>query len=134
VSALGDQARQGASPTPQDADDERTARIERVKGEARHLEAATRLTELQAIKVAGEVARQPLQVRKLEAEIKREEAEGEALVSARWRAEVRLVVFLLIVVLILALALFSPAYLSAIGGGGALGVLVAAAARYGRVR
>jgi hypothetical protein len=111
---------------------DRAAKVQRLRAEARYLEAAARLAGLEATKVANEIARQPLEARKLEAETRRDEVDADAAASACFRAEVMLVVFLLITVLTLALALVSPGYLQAVGGGGALGVLVLAAGRHAR--
>jgi hypothetical protein len=132
MSALGDEARRAASLGAASQDDEHTARARCLSAQARYLEAASWLAEVEAVKVAGEVAQQPLEARRLESAFRREEAEREAVASARFRAEVMLVMFLLILVLVLGLASVNPAYLRELGGAGGLGVLLAAAGQLAR--
>jgi len=134
VSALGDGTRREASVNLPKSEDEHAARIERLRAEARNFDAAARLSEVEAVRIAGEVAQQPLENRKLEAEIERTEAEISAIGAAHFRADAMLVVLLLIAVLVLGLALVNPDYLRSLGGSGALSALVLALAGYSRLR
>jgi hypothetical protein len=78
--------------------------------------------ELEAQKLAGEVARQPLEERLLDvqtreglAEVSRRQAETRSLEDAGFRSAAYLVVFLLLIIFILALALIDPQLLENIG-------------------
>jgi hypothetical protein len=88
----------------------------------RREEAEAALLELEVEKLAGEIARQSLEERLLEArveaervEVDRRRAEAASLDSARFRGDVFLIVFLLMVVLVLALAVVDPKTLGEIG-------------------
>ncbi|MGN6587952.1 MAG: hypothetical protein ACTHKT_10865 [Solirubrobacterales bacterium] len=90
--------------------------------ELRAREAEATRTELEVRKLAGEVARQPLEERLLEvqiqegrAEITRRRMEARSLDSARYRSNAYIVVFLLLIVFILALALVDPRLLDVMG-------------------
>jgi len=78
-------------------------------------EAETRKVELEAEKLAGENAQQPLQARQLEAQIAREEAETRATEFSAFRDKVLLILFLVLLIFILTLALVNPQLLEAIG-------------------
>lgn len=91
--------------------------------EVRQREAEAARTELEARKLAGEIARQPLERGLLEvqieegiAEIARCRSEAKSLDAARFRGDVLLLVFLLMIIFILSLALIDPKYLESIGG------------------
>jgi hypothetical protein len=91
--------------------------------EIRQREAEAARTELEVRKLAGEVARQPLEEELLEvqieeglAEIARSGSEVKSLDAARFRGDVLLVVSLLMIILILSLAMVNPKLLEAIGG------------------
>jgi hypothetical protein len=78
--------------------------------------------ELEAQKLAGEVARQPLEDQLLEvrfqeglAEVARRQAETKSLEDGTFRSIAYLVVFLLLVIFILVLALIDPQLLENIG-------------------
>jgi hypothetical protein len=79
-------------------------------------------TELESQKLDGEVARQPLEEQLLEvqiqeglAEVARRGAETKSLEEGNFRSTAYLVVFLLLIILIFALALIDPQLLENIG-------------------
>ncbi|MBS1894042.1 MAG: hypothetical protein JST59_22310 [Actinobacteria bacterium] len=91
--------------------------------ELRQKEAETARTELEARKLTGEIARQPLEKELVEvqieesiAEIARCRSEAASLDAARFRGDVLLFVFLLMIILTLSLALIDPKSLEAIRG------------------
>jgi hypothetical protein len=97
----------------------------RQKAEARWLEAAasnleadTRKAELEAEKLAGEIAQQPLQAQQLKSQGEREEAESRGFDFSALHDQTMLLVFLLMIILILALTLINPPMLKTLGAGG----------------
>lgn len=88
-------------------------------------EAGAAKSELEAQKLAGEVARQSLEEQLLEvqiqegvAEVARRHAEVRSLDDARFRGNARLVVILLVIIFVLVLALIDPMMLKMLGVSG----------------
>lgn len=132
--SVSDGTRRAVSPRGAKQDDERAARLRCLEAETGYFDASARLVDIEAEKIAGEIAEQELRARNLEARTRREEVETEAVESARFRADVMLVVFLLMVVLALGLGLVDGTYRDVLGGGGLLGATGLAAARLTRFR
>jgi hypothetical protein len=86
-----------------------------VDTEASYLKAATCKIELEAEKVAGEIALQQLQEKQLARQTSREEAEARGFEFGTFRDKALLIVFLLLIIFILALAIVDPVLLRSIG-------------------
>lgn len=78
-------------------------------------ETEARKVELEAERLAGEVAQQPMQARQLEAQIDREEAEARAAEFRTFREKTLLILSLVLVIFILVLALVNPQLLETFG-------------------
>lgn len=85
---------------------------------ASNLEVETRKTHLEAEKLAGEVAQQPLEAAQLRSQTEREEAETRGFDFSTLYDQTMLVVLLLMVILILVLTLVDPPMLKTLGAGG----------------
>jgi hypothetical protein len=72
--------------------------------------------ELELEKLAGEISRQPAEEDLLHAQVELAHAEAKSLDAARFRADVLLMVFLLLLNLVLALAVVNPHALEVVGG------------------
>lgn len=77
--------------------------------------AEARKAELEAEKLAGEIAQQPLQAERLKAQIARDRAEARASDFSIYRQKVLLILFLVLIIFILVLALVDPQLLETLG-------------------
>jgi hypothetical protein len=75
----------------------------------------TRNVALEAEKLAGEIAQQPLQTEHLEAQITRDRAEARAADFRVFREKALLILSLVLIIFILVLALVDPQLLESIG-------------------
>lgn len=105
---------------PTAGETKRQPRVDETREEAekRLLEAEALKTEFEAEKISAEIAQKPLKAKKLEAQIAREEAEARAIDCGTLGAQAHLIVFLLMVILVLALALVNPVMLTKLAAGG----------------
>jgi hypothetical protein len=116
------------------------SRDPRRAAKVRQAEAEAARAEHEVAKLAGELSRQPLERRLLEvrieegrAEVDHRRGEIEANDFAILRAKALLVVFLLLVILMLALALIDPTMLETLGTNGFLaGIVGFAGGRFGK--